>query len=145
MNKVITISREYGAGGPTIGRQVAEELGVPFYDKTIVRETAAASGFDPELIQAEEEDVSKTSAILRSICSSSVHFHDTQETIHEVQKAVVRKLAHNGPCVILGRCADDVLQKAGVDCVNVFIHRVHHLTLKGYRNAEFFSRLYLLR
>ena len=122
MNKVITISREYGAGGHTIGRQVAEELGVPFYDKTIVRETAAASGFDPELIQAEEEDVSKTSAILRSICSSSVHFHDTQETIHEVQKAVVRKLAHNGPCVILGRCADAILRDTEIETLNVFIH-----------------------
>ena len=122
MNKVITISREYGAGGHSIGRQVAEELGVPFYDKTIVRETAEASGFDPELIRAEEEDVSKTGAILRSICSSSVYFHDTQETIREVQKAVVRKLAHKGPCVILGRCADAILRDTEIETLNVFIH-----------------------
>lgn len=122
MNKVITISREYGAGGHSIGRQVAEALGVPFYDKTIVRETAAASGFDPELIRAEEEDVSAAGAILRSICSSSVYFHDTQETIREVQKAVVRKLAQEGPCVILGRCADAILRETEVETLNVFIH-----------------------
>ena len=67
MKKVITISREYGAGGHSIGRQVAEELGIPFYDKTIVEATAKASGFDPDLIRAEEEDVSKTGAIVRSI------------------------------------------------------------------------------
>jgi len=122
MNKVITISREYGAGGHSIGRQVAEELGIPFYDKTIVNETAKASGLDPDLIRAEEEDVSKTGAILRSICSSSVYYYDTQETIREVQKAVIRKIAQEGPCVILGRCADAILRETEIETLNVFIH-----------------------
>lgn len=122
MNKVITISREYGAGGHSIGRQVAEQLGVPFYDKTIVNETAKASGLDPDLIRAEEEDVSKAAAILRGICSSSVYFYDTQETIHEVQKAVIRKIAKEGPCVILGRCADAILRDTEIETLNVFIH-----------------------
>ena len=122
MKKVITISREYGAGGHSIGRQVAEELGIPFYDKTIVEATAKASGFDPDLIRAEEVDVSKTGAILRSICSSSIYYHDTQETIREVQKAVIRKIAQEGPCVILGRCADAVLRDTEVETLNVFIH-----------------------
>lgn len=122
MNKVITISREYGAGGHSIGRQVAEALGVPFYDKTIVNETARASGLDPELIRAEEEDVSKAGAILRSICSSSVHYYDTQDTIREVQKAVIRKIAMEGPCVILGRCADVILRDTEIETLNVFIH-----------------------
>ena len=122
MNKVITISREYGAGGHSIGRQVAEQLGVPFYDKTIVNETAKASGLDPELIRAEEEDVSKAAAFLRGICSSSVYYYDTQETIHEVQKAVIRKIAKEGPCVILGRCADAILRDAEIETLNVFIH-----------------------
>ena len=122
MNKVITISREYGAGGHSIGRLVAEQLGVPFYDKTIVNETAKASGLDPDLIRAEEEDVSKAAAILRGICSSSVYFYDTQETIHEVQKAVIRKIAKEGPCVILGRCADAILRDTEIETLNVFIH-----------------------
>lgn len=122
MKKVITISREYGAGGHSIGRQVAEALGVPFYDKTIVKATASASGFDPDLIRAEEEDVSTTGAILRSICASSVFYNDTQETIHEVQKAVIRKIAQEGPCVILGRCADAILRDTEVETLNVFIH-----------------------
>ena len=56
-NRVITISREYGAGGHSIGKQVAEKLGIQFYDRDIVRETAKASGFDTELIENEEEDV----------------------------------------------------------------------------------------
>ncbi|MBR5577500.1 MAG: cytidylate kinase family protein, partial [Lachnospiraceae bacterium] len=58
MSKVITISREYGAGGHSIGLKLAEQLGIPLYDKEIMDETAKASGFDMELIESEEEDVS---------------------------------------------------------------------------------------
>lgn len=65
MSKVITISREYGAGGHSIGRRVAEELGIPFYDKDIMTETAKASGYDLDVIRAEDEDVSTASAILK--------------------------------------------------------------------------------
>ena len=53
MNKVITISREYGAGGHSIGTKVAEALGIPFYDRDIVRATAEESGFEKKLIENE--------------------------------------------------------------------------------------------
>lgn len=122
MNKVITISREYGAGGHTIGKRVAQELGIEIYDKDIVRETVRASGFETEVVQEEEEDVSKASTFLKSLCSSSVHYRDPQEVIHEVQTAVILQFAKKGPCVILGRCADDILRESAVDVLNVFIH-----------------------
>ena len=122
MNKVITISREYGAGGHTIGKRVAQELGIEIYDKDIVRETVRASGFETEVVQEEEEDVSKASTFLKSLCSSSVHYRDPQEVIHEVQTAVILQFAKKGPCVILGRCADDILRESDMDVLNVFIH-----------------------
>ena len=122
MNKVITISREYGAGGHTIGKRVAQELGIEIYDKDIVRETVRASGFETEVVQEEEEDVSKASTFLKSLCSSSVHYRDPQEVIHEVQTAVILQFAKKGPCVILGRCADDILGESDMDVLNVFIH-----------------------
>ncbi|SFP20929.1 Cytidylate kinase [Oscillibacter sp. PC13] len=146
--KVITISREYGAGGHSIGKQVAEKLGIQFYDRDIVRETAKASGFDTELIENEEEDVTKTDSILKSICSaSSTYFHDTQEVIHDVQQAIILRFAQEGPCVILGRCADEILRKNGIDSLNVFIHadeihravRVSQLT--GITDATEIQRL----
>lgn len=121
MTKIVTISREYGAGGHSIGRRVAEELGIPFYDKDIMTETAKASGYDLDVIRAEDEDVSTASAILKTICSS-VHFNDPQEAIYEIQKAVIQKFALEGPCVILGRCADMALKEAGIESLNVFIH-----------------------
>ena len=148
MNKIITISREYGAGGHSIGKGVAEALGIPFYDRDIVRETAKASGFDPELIEDEGEDISKTDSILKSICSaSSTYYRDTQEAIHDVQKAIILRFAQAGPCVILGRCADEILREVGIESINVFIHaddvhravRVSEMT--GSTNATEIQRL----
>lgn len=122
MNRVITISREYGAGGHTIAKKVAEELGITIYDKDIVRETVKASGFDAELVRKEEEEENKTGSFFKSLWASSAFYPDPQEVIHDVQQAVILKFAQAGPCVILGRCADEILRKAGIDALNVFIH-----------------------
>jgi len=148
MNKIITISREYGSGGHSIGKKVAEELGIPFYDKDIMRETATASGWDLEVIDQDQEDVSKAELLFKKLGSfSSPAYPDTQDMIHDVQTAVILKLAKEGPCVILGRCADDILTKAGVDCVNVFIqasdvHRAQRASeLTGITNPSELKKL----
>lgn len=123
MNKVITISREYGAGGHSIGTKVAEELGIPFYDRDIVRATVEESGFEKKLIEKEEEDRSTSDDIWKKISAlSSSYFNDPQDAIHEIQKAIIIKMAQKGPCVILGRCADVILKEAGIDTLNIFIH-----------------------
>ena len=123
MKKVITISREYGAGGHSIGQRVAQELGIPFYDRDIVRETVKASGFDLDLVEEEGEDISKATSIFKSICAfTSSNYQDPQDAIHDVQQAVVLRFAQEGPCVILGRCADAILRDTEVETLNVFIH-----------------------
>ena len=61
--KIITISREYGAGGHTVGKKVAEKLGIPIYDKDIIRATAKASGIDIDTILDEQEDASPAASI----------------------------------------------------------------------------------
>ena len=121
MKKVITISREYGAGGHSIGQRVAEELGIPFYDRDIMKETAKASGYDLEMVREDDEDITTGNVILKNLIAS-VHFNDPQEAIYEVQKAVIQKFALEGPCVILGRCADVALKEANIPSFNVFIH-----------------------
>ena len=148
MSRIITISREYGAGGHSIGRAVAEQLGIPFFDRDIVKETALQSGFDPDLVQKEEEDVTKADSIMKGIASfTSRYFHDSQDAIHEIQKAIILRLAEKEDCVILGRCADYILKEAGMDSLNVFIHaddlhravRVSELT--GCKNATELQKL----
>ena len=122
MNKVITISREYGAGGQNIAKRVAQELGITIYDKDIVRETVKASGFDFDLVRKEEEEISKATSFFKSIWANSAFYPDPQEVIHDVQKAVILKFAKEGPCVILGHGADVIMREAGIDSLNVFIH-----------------------
>ena len=148
MNKIITISREYGAGGHSIGKQVAEKLGIPFYDRDIVRETAKASGFEIDLVEDEGEEISKTGLILKSICAvSSSNYRDTQDAIHDVQQAIILQLVQAGPCVIVGRCADEILRQAGIDSLNVFIHAdqlhraVYASELTGITNATELQKL----
>ena len=148
MNKIITISREYGAGGHSIGKRVAEELGIPFYDRDILKETVKASGFDSDLVETEQEDVSRTESFFKSLCNvSSLYYNDTQTAIHDVQQAVILHFAQEGPCVILGRCADEILRKAGIESLNVFIHadEIHRAVraseITGCTNATELQRM----
>ena len=98
MSKIITLSREYGAGGHSIGTQVAEKLGIPFYDRDIVKATAKESGLDVELIEKEEEDSTTTNTLLKSICAiPGSYYYDSQDAIHEVQKAIIINLAKKRP------------------------------------------------
>ena len=117
--KVITISREYGAGGHSIGTLVAEQLGIEFYDKDIIKGTASAMGVDPEKIENSEEMLTKGDSFLRAITPISF---DLKDTIFNYEKEFIIKTASAGPCVILGRCAGDILQKNGIDCLNVYLY-----------------------
>ena len=117
---IITISREYGAGGHSIGQRVAQELGIEFYDKDIIRGAVAESGLDAQVIEKAEEEISRTDAFLRMITPSS--YVDQRDAIHSFERGVILKLGQKGPCVILGRCADVILEEAGIDSLNVFIY-----------------------
>ena len=116
--KVITISREYGAGGHTIGRQVAERLGIEFYDRDIILDTARESGLDIEQIMQEEEVMRKRDAILRAIRPAAF---DVKDTVFEYERRAIIKLALQGPCVILGRCANAILDEVKVDHMSAFL------------------------
>lgn len=117
---IITISREYGAGGHSIGKGVAEALGIEIYDRDIIRNTARDSGLDVGVIEAEEEEISRADAIWRMITPAA--YTDRRETIHEIERRVILMLAKKGPCVILGRCADTILEECNIESLNVFIY-----------------------
>ncbi len=117
---IITISREYGAGGHSIGQLVAKELGIEFYDRDIIKAAVEQSGLDASDIEKAEEEISRTAVFLRMIAPSS--YVDQQYYISTIEQSIIIKLASQGPCVILGRCADDVLQRADIPCLNVFLY-----------------------
>lgn len=116
--KVITISRVYGAGGHSVGRTVAERLGIEFYDKDIIKSTALAMGLDPDSIRTDEEHITKADSFIRAITPIS---YDYKNTIFTYERSVILKIASEGPCVILGRCAGEILQEEGIDCLNVLL------------------------
>ena len=117
---IITISREYGAGGHSIGKRVAEELGIEFYDRDIIRNTVRESGLDAGVVEHEEEEISRADAIWRLITPAA--YTDRRETIHSIERKVILMLAKKGPCVILGRCADTILEEFDIESLNVFIY-----------------------
>ena len=80
---IITISREYGAGGHSIGREVAKQLGIEIYDRDIIRNTAKNSGLDASVIEREEEEISRADAFLRAITPAA--YVDRRETIHDIE------------------------------------------------------------
>ena len=117
---VITISREYGSGGHSIGQSVAKELGIEFYDRDIIQATVAQSGLDTEEIERVEEELTRTEIFFRMI--SPATYVDTHDAVSDIERHVILELAQKGSCVILGRCADDIMTKAGIPSLNVFLY-----------------------
>ena len=117
--KIITISRQYGAGGREIGLAVGKELGITLYDRDIIAATAKASSIDASQIEREGEEISATESILRNITPIS---YVQKDFIYETQRSVILDLAAQGPWIILGRCADVVLHDAGIETLNVYIY-----------------------
>ncbi|MBR0416303.1 MAG: cytidylate kinase-like family protein [Firmicutes bacterium] len=118
-NRVITISREFGSGGRTIGRKVAEKLGIPCYDAELVQKIAEESGYTAEYVEEESEHTE--GSWLSTVLSDRSMGLTNQDKLWTIQSKVIIELAEKGPCVIVGRCADYVLRDKA-DCLNVFIH-----------------------
>ena len=125
--KIITISRQCGSGGHTIGQAVSEKLGIPLYDKKILEEVAKRSGLSEEVIETEGEY--STSSLLFGIAMGIYNGWDAtkrenmplREQINAYQTEFIREVAEKGACVIVGRCADYVLRER-TDCLNVYIY-----------------------
>ena len=123
--KIITISREFGSGGRSIGREVAQRLGIPFYDKELVEQVALESGFAPQFIEEHDEHAPSRSRLSYVFSHQGgpgiMNGMSTADFLWSIQCNVIMQLAEKGPCVIVGRNADYIL-KDRTDCLDVFIH-----------------------
>ena len=117
-NRVVTISREFGSGGRTIGRKLAEELGIPCYDAELIQQLARESGFSEDYIRDAGE---YAPGGYLSLLSNRAFALTNEDVLWELQYKVITDLAEKGPCVIVGRCADYILRDTA-DCLKVFIH-----------------------
>ena len=122
---IITISRQFGSGGRTIGRELANRLGIPFYDEELVEQIALESGFAPQFVQEHGEHAPNKSRFAYAFSSQGVsglmNGLSTADFLWSIQCNVIMQLAEKGPCVIVGRNADYIL-KDRKDCVHAYIH-----------------------
>ena len=116
--KIITISREFGSGGRTIGREVAKRLGIPFYDKELVDQIAMESGFAPKFVEEHGEHSPGSSLFSYAFAPQGVpgvmNGLSTADFLWSIQCNVIMQLAEEGPCVIVGRNADSC--RSGLSC-----------------------------
>ena len=121
-NKIIVISRECGSGGSHIARLLAQRLGVPYYDKSFVDKAVEDSGLSTDFMEEEEQKF--ISSLLFSLATGGYRHNDNKAMADQVYIAetnALKELAQKGSCVIVGRCADYVLQDE-FDVFSVFVH-----------------------
>lgn len=139
MNTIITIGRQFGSGGREIGQKLAENFGIKYYDKELLSRVAKESGFCEDMIQNHDER--PTNSFLYNLVMDTYSFGYNSSFVdmpisHKVflaQFDTIKKIASEGPCVIVGRCADYALQDYQ-NCLNIFIHSDEKFKVKYIMN-----------
>lgn len=125
MKEILTISREFGSGGRTIGREVANRLGYKFYDSELVTKIVEESDYDAEYIRKFSEETPYTNSFLYSLSMHSRlgggELSSVKNQLYLEQFNIIRELAKKEPCVIVGRCSDYILRDYE-DCCHVHIY-----------------------
>ena len=121
-NRIIVISREYGSGGSQIGRLLAAQLGIPYYDKSFVDAAVKDSGLSTEFVEKEEQKF--ISSLLFNLATGGYRHannKDMSDQLYIAESNAIRQVAQQGPCVIVGRCADYILEDEH-PLFTVFVH-----------------------
>lgn len=126
MRTVVTIGRMLGSGGREIGLRLAKKLGIPFYDKELLRKAAEESGLNETLFESFDE---RPKSLLYSIAMDSYMFalpgagvsDSLEQQVYQATFQTIRRVADEGPCVIIGRCADHALEDRD-NVLSLFIH-----------------------
>ena len=125
---IITIGRQFGSGGRSIGQKLAEKLNINFYDKELISIAAKESGTDPEIFKDVDEKAANS--LLYSLSTGMYGFGSgfsamgdlpVNDKLYLLQHKIIKKIAENESCVIVGRCADYVLRD-NPNCVNIFFY-----------------------
>ena len=124
--KILTFNREFESLGNEIAQAVAEKLGIPYYDRFLITNVAKEMGFTPD--ETEKHDEKPISRFQLSESQAAFFYTSpsspapTAVKVAEAQFNLIRRIAEEGPCVIVGRCAGRILQETGKNVVCVFIH-----------------------
>ena len=114
-NTIITISRQFGSGGHEVGKRLSEKLGFKFYDNELIHLAAAASGLGKEFFAKSEESKALPSGSVLADCNNQ-----NNDKVFAIKADIIKQIAERGNCVIVGRCADYILESW--DSFDVFVH-----------------------
>lgn len=117
---VVTISREYGSRGNDVGKRLAKELSVPFYDSDIIKLISKDDRFSEKFVKENEQSIPQKSP-LDSLLSMDIKNETPEDKLFQAETKVIMELASKGSCVIMGRCADYILRDF-TNCINVFVY-----------------------
>ena len=124
MKRIITISREFGSGGHSIGQKVAEKLNLKFYDRALLEKIAQETGLSEEYIKNSEYAPVKNSLLFDLVVNRSLT-NSTEpspaDMVYFAQTKIIREIAEREGCVIVGRCSDYILRDRK-DALHVFIY-----------------------
>lgn len=120
---VITISRQYGSGGRDIGLSLSKKLDIPYYDNELITMAAQESGFAPELFKNADQNASNSLLFSLSMYGSTTGTFNMPlgDQVFLIQSEIIKKVANQGPCIIIGRCADYILRDFA-NCFSVFLY-----------------------
>lgn len=125
---IITIARQFGSGGREIGERVAKILGIPCYDKELIKDAAAKGSLNEEVLKITDESAANsllyTLAMGSNILGAAHHFNykmPLNDKLFILQSEIIKEYAEAGSCVIIGRCADYVLDERD-DLFKIFIY-----------------------
>ncbi len=137
---IVTIARGYGSGGRTIGKMLADRLGVKFYDKDLIRMASDVSGINESLFgQSDEKTKSgvfgKPGVYRGEVIAPGKSGFISEENLFNYQAMVIKQIAGEGSCVIVGRCADYVLRD-DPSVVRVFIYADEEACIKNAADVK---------
>ena len=125
MKNIICIGRQYGSGGREIGEKLSEMLGIPCYDKLLIKKASLEAGLSEDFISKKEESPINSIQFLSGnpyadIAGIGNTFYSESQMAYDAEEAVIRKIAEKGTCVIIGRCASAIIPKE--KRISVFIY-----------------------
>lgn len=119
--RIITISREFGSGGRTIGKELAERLAVPCYDKELIEQLADETGLAKRYIEEQGEYAPSKNPFTYAFVGRNINGMSIADYLWNEQRKKILEIAEQESCVIVGRCADYILRERD-DVLNVFVH-----------------------
>ena len=122
--RIIAIARQYASGGREIGKRLSQRLGIPYYDGQLLLIAAEKYGLNPGEVKDNDEKINRS--FLYSVAAAVENFQGSDRgtlpyRIYQAQSETIRRLAMEGPCIFIGRCAGELLRESG-KCLNVFIY-----------------------